>query len=982
MLPTLTVFFFEKKDRDGNSNPVLLSPFASHFPFSSRDGNCRFLLGLQNVRSLCASGRFAHVISEIQAHNINFVCLTETWLRHDDVLPDLGLSTAGLSCYSWPRDRNRPMRGGGLAIICRNEFSLHEKALPIFDTFEQTTVTVTCKGALVFTLSVIYRPPASSLSTFMSDFDDFLERMCTSNKHLIVGDLNIRVDNDNECYVKRFLDLLNQYGLSQYVQDPTHTAGHIIDLIIAHDSDDLIDSISVHDLGLSDHSLVLCKLNTTTNCKNVFSRNVRSWKNGNFDRFKLDLSSSQLCDIEFLNSITSVSKLVQLYNDTVASLLDQHVPTKKVRISLRKQVPWFSVELKTEILERRRLERLWRRTRCVADRAAFVSQRNLVRNMVIDQKRRYYKQLCENVSSSRELWRLLNGFVKGKQPSILPDFDSDEACASTFATFFAEKIVKIRSSFSPFCSVAPCTIPNAVPLFDRFDPITFSEAVNIISQMKSKTSSLDPIPTWLVKRFAFLLAPFFCAITNLSLSTGVFPDSVKRAIITPILKKRSLDKNDLNNYRPVSSLSFVSKFIERAVSVRIDRFLFYHDLISPFQSAYRPYHSTETVLLRLCNDIAVARGNHLLTCVIMLDLSAAFDTVDHCILLDRLSSSFNFSGVVLKWFSNYLMNRSQSVMINSHVSLPHSFLYGVPQGSILGPRLYSLYVSPISNIIDSYGLSHHIYADDTCLYFSFPPADVAISIEILDACIYHLCDWFNSNFLKVNCNKTNLIAFNSFSVDSAIRINVSGVNVYPSSSVHYLGVTLDHSLSFEPHVLEICRSSFAFLRSLYRIRSYLPYAAVLSLVNVFIFSRLDYCNSILSFCNNRTIGRLQRVQNCLVRLVKFLPRRSPTSSAIRDIGWLRVDGRIFYKICCLAHKCIYGSAPFYICNLISSSPSVTSISLRSNSSLILYTPITRFATVRRAFYYNAPRLWNSLPASLRCERRYNVFKRRLKVHIL
>lgn len=671
-----------------------------------------------------------------------------------------------------------------------------------------------------------------------------------------------------------------------------------------------------------------------------------------------------------------------MYNDTVKSLLDKHVPIKKVRNSVRRRVPWFSAELRTAIIERRRLERLWRRTRCAAHRAAFVSQRNLVRNMVVEHKRLYYKQLCGNISSSRELWRLLNGFVKGKQPSILPDFDSDEACASSFATFFAEKIVQIRSSFSPSCSVAPCTVPSDVPLFDHFDPVTFNEAVNIISQMKPKTSSSDPIPTWLVKRFVFLLAPFFCTVTNLSLSTGIFPDSAKRAIITPILKKRSLDKNDLNNYRPISSLSFVSKFIERVVSLRIDRFLFYYNLMSPFQSAYRPFHSTETVLLRLCNDIAVARGNHLLTCVIMLDLSAAFDTIDHCVLLDRLSSSFNFSGVVLRWFSSYLMNRSQSVMINSHVSLPHSFLYGVPQGSILGPRLYSLYVSPVSNIIDSYGMSHHIYADDTCLYFSFSPDDVAISTEVLNTCIYHLCDWFNSNFLKVNCNKTNLIVFNSHFMNSDICISVSGVEVYPSSTVHYLGVTLDHSLSFEPHVLEICRSSFAFLRSLYRIRSYLPYASVLSLVNAFVFSRLDYCNSVLSFCNNRTVGRLQRVQNCLVRLIKFLPRRSPTSSAIRDIGWLRANDRILYKICCMTHKCIYGSLPFYVSNLISPSLSVTSISLRSDSSCTLYTPITRFAYVRRAFYYAAPRLWNSLPASLRCEPRYNVFKRRLKVLLL
>ena len=127
--------------------------------------------------------------------------------------------------------------------------------------------------------------------------------------------------------------------------------------------------------------------------------------------------------------------------------------------------------------------------------------------------------------------------------------------------------------------------------------------------------------------------------------------------------------------------------------------------MSPYQSAYRPCHSTETVLLRLCNDISVARGKRLLTCAVMLDLSAAFDTVNHLYLLNRLSKSYNFSGVVLKWFSSYLENREQIVCVNTYQSRPYPLLYGVPQGSVLGPRLYSLYVTPVSNIIESYNLA-------------------------------------------------------------------------------------------------------------------------------------------------------------------------------------------------------------------------------------------------------------------------------------
>ena len=160
-------------------------------------------------------------------------------------------------------------------------------------------------------------------------------------------------------------------------------------------------------------------------------------------------------------------------------------------------------------------------------------------------------------------------------------------------------------------------------------------------------------------------------------------------------------------------------------------------------------------------------------------------------------------------------------------------------------------------------------------------------------------------------------------------------------------------------------------------------STVLSIANAFIFSRIDYCNSVFSFCNSRTIGRLQRVQNCLVRLVKRLPRRTPTSQAIRDLGWLRISDRVEYKLCCFVHKCIYGSSPIYVNNLISFPPSLTSsVPLRSHASFLLSTPISHLSSVRRAFYFHAPRLWNALPLLIRLECRYDVFKRRLKAHLI
>lgn len=925
------------------------------------------------------SGRLANLISEIVTHSIDILCLTETWLRPGEVLSDIGLTEANLRFYSCPRMESK--RGGGLGVLFKKSFTLKEIPFPHANSFEHVTLCVNSNSCSSFVLSLIYRPPCSSLSNFVADFDEFLERLCMSDKYVILGDFNVHVDEVLDSHVARFLDLLKQYDLHQYVREPTHSAGHTIDLIVSRASNPIINSVSVHDYCISDHCLILCSLKQSFVESHSGSRRMRCWKHLNLDVFEKDLLSSNIHDLNYINTFSCISSLVNFYCESITSIVEKHAPMRIVKPGQRRSVPWFTDELRNAIRQRRRIERQWRRTGSSTHRADFIRQRNLVRNMVKSHQRLYYEHRIDDCRHSpRILWDVINSLLKGQSSPILPSFNSDTDGAVAFASFFVEKIQDIRESFSPSCCRSPQLLSNDIPRFDHFDPVSINEAVNIINGCKPKTCPLDPIPTWIIKKFPLFFAPLFTAIANLSLSTGVFPDNEKCALITPVLKKNNLHQDDLNNYRPISNMSFLSKFIERAVSSRVDNFLFSNNLFPPFQSAYRPFHSTETIFLHLCSDIAIAKDKGLVTCIVMLDFSAAFDTVDHDILLERLSLAFNFSGVVLKWFSSYLCNRTQRVRFNSCTSSHFPLVCGVPQGSVLGPRLYSLYVSPISDIIKMHKLSYHMYADDTCLYFSFSPDEIVNSVKIVELCIYHLCDWFNANRLKVNCNKTNVMMFNLNSSSPVHVINVSGVDIYPNPTVSYLGVTLHDSFSFEKHVINVCRSSFAFLRSLYRIRRYLTEPTVVSIVNAFVLSRLDYCNSIFSFCNKRTICRLQRIQNCLARLVKNLPRRSPTSQAIKELDWLRVSERVSYKICCFVHKCLYGNSPTYIANLLSYPSSVRT--LRSQDSCTLFTPTSRLVSVRPAFYFHAPRFWNALPVSLRLESRHSAFKRRLKLYLL
>ena len=216
-----------------------------------------------------------------------------------------------------------------------------------------------------------------------------------------------------------------------------------------------------------------------------------------------------------------------------------------------------------------------------------------------------------------------------------------------------------------------------------------------------------------MKRYAELLAPSIARLENLSLASGVSPSSFKCALVTPLIKKASLDPEVLSNYRPVSNLAFLSKLIERVVNVRIREHLALHGLLPPFQSAYRPHHSTETALLRVVNDLLFTIDGGDGAMLVLFDLSAAFDTMDHGILIHRLENSFGVAGTALYWVRSYLTDRTQTVKVSSIISSLRTLAFGVPQGSVLGPVLFTLYTSPIYHIIQAHGVRDHKYADNT-----------------------------------------------------------------------------------------------------------------------------------------------------------------------------------------------------------------------------------------------------------------------------
>ena len=399
---------------------------------------------------------------------------------------------------------------------------------------------------------------------------------------------------------------------------------------------------------------------------------------------------------------------------------------------------------------------------------------------------------------------MCNNLLGRNQDLPLPPGFTDKELAEHFSNFFISKIAKIRDSLTANqvqLLPPPVLHQSVVPCMNSFRMLSEDEVSAIVRKSPTKTCKADPIPTALLKDILPNIVPLLRETVNKSLQTGTFPDDLKVALVRPLLKKINLDVIE-KNYRPVSNLQFIGKLIERAVNIQLNEHITSNNLMEPMQSAYRVHHSMETALIKVKADILKAIDNKEVVCLVLLDLSAAFNKVDHQILLERLKNMFGLTGLVINWITSYLSGRFQKVVVGDAHSSTVPLSCGVPQGSILGPILFTLYTILLGKICNKHAVTYHLYADDQQLYLAFKPSNSGAEeqcIKQLLGCIADIHNWMSANMLKLNDYKTEYIMFGTNhqlrKMDSvSTRIAIDNTNVLSVDHVHNLRFLMDNTL--------------------------------------------------------------------------------------------------------------------------------------------------------------------------------------------
>ncbi|CAF2088983.1 unnamed protein product [Rotaria magnacalcarata] len=942
-----------------------------------------------NVRSIIKN--FDEVKNWMTSKQTDILTVSETWL--DEQTPDSFVNIEGYKLY---RKDYIHSKIGGVAIYVRNELTSNEVHFDINAPIDMEAIFVKvqyCKNPSIL-ISSMYRHPHGKKDTY--DFiETALNKMLKQNvQFYVLGDLN---DNQIKSVNPKspLKAIMYKNGLHQLIETPTRVTSSttsLIDVIITNKRDGVTWENS--ECSIADHNIITVIANMKKPKRNPITCTFRCMKNYSKEHFCAVLSEN----IGALNNIyntDNVDEQVRIFTKVFQESLEKCAPIVTRNLK-RPPAPWLTEEVRTKMSERDHLLRIFRQNVSeIAAQRAYQNSKKEVKRLVKKAKKQHYQsRLKDNKGNLKAIWKIVNEIIPRKSQnhdpsSGLPDM---QKIANDFNAFFSSigkntynEVKKSDMDKNKNCdkeNFKHCTkLPKINSLNNLFrpKPITPQGLIVIINNLHNTNSvGHDGIALKYLKDSSNIMYKYLLTIINTSINTGVCPKQWKEAIVKPLHKNG--DSSLPSNFRPISLLPILSKILEKAVADQLIMYLESNNLISNCQYGYRHHLSTELALLKITEEVYKAIENKEICLLTLLDLSKAFDTVNPELLLRKLLEI----NVSTFWFENYLSGRTQSVKLNNTTSHQNVIEFGVPQGSILGPILFLIYINDIVKNLRNCIVV--MYADDIQLIHKGKLGEIENIIKNTEENLNRLKRRYDYLGLKINANKTQCMFVGSpffiNKINNNLRLNFDGHKIAFSDNVKTLGVIFDKFLSFEKHVNDLCRKTKSTLIYIQRMQHKLDLATRTMVVDSLVLSKLNYCPLIWGRCNDSLIKDVQTVQNFAAKVACGGGKKSDKATPFRKkLNWLTVKNNLKLTESVFVFKVINTQIP-KSCGINFPTNNTRNIGcfLRNNDNLAI--PLITSRQGRRSIMYTGPLLWNSMPQNIRSLTSVSSFKANVKKLLL
>jgi hypothetical protein len=640
-------------------------------------------------------------------------------------------------------------------------------------------------------------------------------------------------------------------------------------------------------------------------------------------------------------------------------ICDEFAPLRRMRVKNRNN-PWIDNEVLNKMYERDYIHK-----KAVASKNndmwnQYKFLRNEVTSLVRQKKKEYFVTQLESSKTSKEMWHVMSNIVPNKKKSntIPPEMNADK-----FNKYFADIGVKLANKHRN--APLPWKNPEYVRTF-KFKNVSKKFIIKKLSKLSSK-SNLDILgfDTKLLKISSHLICDSLCTLINKSLKTGIVPDDWKLARVTPVYKGDG-DRLNESNYRPISVIGHIVKLAESEVKEQILHYLLTNGLITADQSAYLKYHSTTTCLHKVIFDWqeAIDDGDIIGSC--FLDISKCFDSIDHKLLITKLEK-YGINGKELSWFSSYLTGRYQVVRCNNSTSEKLAISIGVPQGSILGPILFLIF---INDLTQHSGLSKcNLFADDALFFVS--GKNVQCVENRLQEAMNNVSEWYKSNKLTLNVKKSNVMLIHrKRKINDSMNIVVDGSHLAQIANVRYLGLYIDNKLQWSTHINGVCKSITRKLGMMNRTAKFVNRKTLIQIYKSFILPSFDYADTIWHGCSKYLEHKLQILQNRAARIIEqdfdFINTRG--IDLVKKLDLQDTIERREYRICTLIYKCMRGLVPQYLSDEIVMTRDIHTHNTRGASGNNIYLNAAKSDALKKSFFHLGGTLWNKLPDHIKeCE---------------